>query len=151
MAENDQENPETVSKVQFAVRTDNTDWKWQEGDFNEGNIWSIDIPIDDFNEDDNVVCHCYVKGRNGSNNGYPFSEIKINDITHFAIGDTNLDGFITIGDVTAIQRHLAELEVFTDEQLSLADTNGDDEINISDATHLQMYLAEYDGIVLGKQ
>ena len=50
-----------------------------------------------------------------------------------------------------IQKHLAELIHFTDEQLALADTNGDGEINISDATHLQKYLAEFDGIVLGKQ
>lgn len=68
-----------------------------------------------------------------------------------SIGDTNLDGQISIGDVTAIQRHLVELETFTEEQLAVADTNGDGEINIADATHLQMYLAEYDGIVLGKQ
>lgn len=67
------------------------------------------------------------------------------------IGDTNLDGKITIGDVTAIQRHLAELEVFTDEQLDLADTDGDGKVDINDATHLQKYLAEFDGIVLGKQ
>ena len=67
------------------------------------------------------------------------------------IGDTNLDGRITISDVTAIQRHLAELEIFTEEQLALADTNGDGEINIADATHVQKYLAEFDGIVLGKQ
>lgn len=66
------------------------------------------------------------------------------------IGDTNLDGHITISDVTSIQRHIAELEVFTDEQIALADTNGDGEINIADATHLQMYIAEYDGIVLEK-
>ena len=66
------------------------------------------------------------------------------------IGDTNLDGHITISDVTAIQRHLAELDIFTDGQLALADTNGDGEINITDATHLQKYLAEFDGIVLGK-
>ena len=66
------------------------------------------------------------------------------------VGDTNLDGHITISDVTAIQRHLAEMHIFTDEQLALADTNGDGEINITDATHLQMYLAEY-GVVLGKQ
>lgn len=62
----------------------------------------------------------------------------------FEIGDTNLDGRINIRDVTAIQRHLAELELFTEEQLALADTNGDGEIDIADATHLQMYLAEYD-------
>ena len=66
------------------------------------------------------------------------------------IGDANLDGNIDIRDVTAIQRHLVELEKFNDEQLALADTNSDGEINIADATHLQMYLAEYD-VVLGKQ
>lgn len=66
------------------------------------------------------------------------------------LGDTNLDGYITIRDVTAIQRHFAELSIFNDEQIALADTNGDGEININDATHLQKYLAEFDGIVLGK-
>lgn len=60
------------------------------------------------------------------------------------IGDTNLDGNIDIRDVTAIQRHLVELEPFNGEQLAVADTNADGEINIADATHLQMYLAEYD-------
>ena len=68
----------------------------------------------------------------------------------YQIGDTNLDGIVSINDVTEIQRHIAELELLTDEQLDLADTNGDGEINISDATHLQMYIAEYNGIVLGK-
>ena len=66
------------------------------------------------------------------------------------IGDTNLDGHITISDVTAIQRHLAELARFTDEQLALADTNGDGKVDVADATHLQKYLAGYKGIVLGK-
>ena len=76
--------------------------------------------------------------------------VLLAEITKYQIGDTNLDGQISIGDVTAIQRHLAELAVFNDEQLALADTNGDGKIDISDATHLQMYLAEYD-VVLGKQ
>lgn len=75
--------------------------------------------------------------------------IEYQDV-NYEIGDTNLDGHITISDVTAIQRHLAELDIFSDEQLALADTNGDGEINIGDATHLQKYLAEFDGIVLGK-
>lgn len=70
---------------------------------------------------------------------------------NYKVGDTNLDGIININDVTAIQRHIAKLEKFTDEQLALADTNGDGIINIIDATHLQKYLAEFDGIVLGKQ
>lgn len=70
--------------------------------------------------------------------------VSLTEKTSYQIGDTNLDGIISISDVTAIQRHLTELEVFTDEQLTLADTNGDGEIDISDATHLQKYLAEYD-------
>ncbi len=69
----------------------------------------------------------------------------------FQIGDTDGDGKITISDVTEIQRHLAELIHFTDDQLILADTNGDGKVDIGDATHLQKFLAEFDGIVLGKQ
>ena len=64
--------------------------------------------------------------------------------TSFEIGDTNCDGIISISDVTDIQRHLAELIQFNDEQLALADTDGNGVINIADATRLQMYLAEYD-------
>ena len=66
-------------------------------------------------------------------------------------GDANLDGRVDIRDVTAIQRHLAQLEPFSEEQHLPADTNGDGEINIVDATHLQKYLAEFEGVVLGKQ
>ena len=69
----------------------------------------------------------------------------------YKVGDTDLDGNITISDVTEIQRHLAELTHFTDEKLALADTDGDGKVDIGDATHLQKYLAEFDGIVLGKQ
>ena len=68
--------------------------------------------------------------------------------SNFSNGDTNLDGQIDISDVTAIQRHLAELAEFSNEQLALADVNSDGEVDITDATHLQMYLAEYD-VVLG--
>ena len=62
------------------------------------------------------------------------------------IGDANLDGRITISDVTAIQRHIAELDIFTDEQIALADTNCDGNVTIEDATILQRYLAEFDDI-----
>ena len=64
------------------------------------------------------------------------------------IGDVNLDGVISIRDVTAIQRHIADLETLSDLQLVAADTNGDGKVTIDDATYLQMYLAEYD-VVLG--
>ena len=83
--------------------------------------------------------------------GNVVAECEISVESKYSIGDTNLDGYISISDVTAIQRHLAEMIHFTDEQLALADTNGDNVINIMDATHLQKYLAEFDGIVLGRQ
>ena len=60
------------------------------------------------------------------------------------LGDANLDGIISIRDVTAIQRHVAEFAMFNDEQLAAADTNGDGVVTIDDATHLQRYLAEFD-------
>lgn len=60
------------------------------------------------------------------------------------------DGIVDVRDVTAIQRHLADLEIIPEQFLILADSNGDGYIDIDDATCLQMYLAEYD-IELGKQ
>ena len=77
-------------------------------------------------------------------------ELKINAV-QYQIGDTDLDGNITISDVTEIQKYLAESIILTNVQLSLADTNGDGVVDINDATHLQKYLAEFEGIVLGKQ
>lgn len=67
----------------------------------------------------------------------------------FISGDANMDGYVNITDVTAIQRYLAEFESFSDEQMDLADTNADGVVNVDDATLLQMYLAEYD-VVLGQ-
>ncbi len=76
--------------------------------------------------------------------------VSLSSFSKCKLADTDLDGSITISDVTAIQYYLAELTEFTDEQLALADTNGDGEVNISDATHLQMFLADFEGFVLGK-
>lgn len=76
--------------------------------------------------------------------------VSLSSFSKCKLADANLDGSITISDVTAIQYYLAELTEFTDEQLAVADTNGDGEVNISDATHLQMFLADFEGFVLGK-
>lgn len=71
-------------------------------------------------------------------------------VTPILIGDVNNDSIISISDVTAIQRHLAALNLFTDEQLTVSDADGDGKTDINDATYLQLYLAEFDNIVLGK-
>lgn len=60
------------------------------------------------------------------------------------VGDTNVDTYVNIKDVTQIQRHLAELELFNDYQLGLADVDRNGAVTIADATTLQGYLAEFD-------
>ena len=57
-------------------------------------------------------------------------------------GDADGDRNVDIRDVTAIQRHLAELESLNNNQIRAADVNGGG-LDISDATAIQMYLAEY--------
>lgn len=60
----------------------------------------------------------------------------------YLIGDVNLDGSITVSDVTLLQKKLSSLLVFNAVQERLADANGDGKINISDATAIQYYLAD---------
>lgn len=60
------------------------------------------------------------------------------------LGDANGDGIVNINDVTAIQRHLAELEALSEWQTKAADVNRDHTLLIEDATTLQMHIAEYD-------
>lgn len=67
----------------------------------------------------------------------------------YILGDVNEDGKVSVSDVTAIQRYLADVGTLTLSQMLAADVNGDGQVTIEDATHLQMYLAEYD-IELGK-
>ena len=61
-----------------------------------------------------------------------------------SLGDANGDGYVNINDVTAIQRHLSELEALQGICLLAADVNQNGTQEIDDATHLQTYLAEYD-------
>lgn len=60
----------------------------------------------------------------------------------FINGDVNLDGRLSIGDATEIQKELAEMVVFTDRQMRLADFNLDGEINITDVTKIQKVISK---------
>ena len=55
-----------------------------------------------------------------------------------------MDGTVSISDVTAIQRYIAEMHELSDIGFMNADANGDGKVDIADATHWQMHLAEYD-------
>ena len=60
----------------------------------------------------------------------------------FVLGDVNGDGIVSISDVTAIQRHLAQLEQIPEEKLNAAMVNDGKTLTISDATTIQKKLAE---------
>jgi hypothetical protein len=57
------------------------------------------------------------------------------------LGDADGDGAVTIADVTEIQKYLAQLADFDDEELLIADADGDGNVTVSDATELQKHLA----------
>lgn len=59
----------------------------------------------------------------------------------FETGDANMDGKVNINDATAVQRHLARIKTFNDEQLRLADVSGDKQVTIKDATLIQKVVA----------
>ena len=58
------------------------------------------------------------------------------------IGDTNLNGSITISDVTEIQMHCVNMITLTGDKATAADVNIDGIVNIKDATAIQCYLVD---------
>lgn len=58
------------------------------------------------------------------------------------MGDVDLDGEITIMDATAVQLHLAQLQMLSEESLKLADVDGSSDITIMDTTTIQLFLAQ---------
>lgn len=62
------------------------------------------------------------------------------DITKL-LGDVNSDGKISIDDVTDIQKYVANMLSFTEEQKLLADVDKDGKISIDDVTLIQKHLA----------
>lgn len=61
-------------------------------------------------------------------------------------GDVDGDGIVTIRDVTAIQRILAEIDSATEDKVIRAKVTGNDMLTINDATAIQMFLAEYNNL-----
>lgn len=57
------------------------------------------------------------------------------------VGDTDLDGDISIKDVTLVQKHVANIKTLVGTALKNADVNKDNKITIVDATTIQKQLA----------
>lgn len=60
----------------------------------------------------------------------------------FLFGDVDGDGDLTILDATAIQLHIARLEIIPEDKLACADADGDGELSIMDATQIQLFIAQ---------
>lgn len=72
-------------------------------------------------------------------------------LTTYNQGDVNLDSNVNIKDATLIQKHIANLSVIDDLQISLADVDGKLGVNIKDATHLQKWIAGVEDKLYGAE
>lgn len=75
-------------------------------------------------------------------NYIPNNPITPTEPSTIILGDVDGDGFVTIIDVTMIQRKLVQLPVYSFNEKA-ADIDGDG-LDITDATRIQRYLAEFD-------
>ena len=76
-----------------------------------------------------------------------FDRIMPNDVyklydERYILGEANGDGYVSIKDVTCIQRYLASLVDEEHIDLDAADINSNG-VDVTDATQIQRYLAEY--------
>lgn len=87
---------------------------------------------------DNMTIGCYY-------DSYACSFARENGYNYELIDGVMLgDGIISIGDVTAVQQHLAELTALEGIYLYALDINGDGKVEITDEAILQRYLAQYE-------
>lgn len=89
----------------------------------------------------NLVIYC-------TQDSYALQYARANAISYVItdanlIGDVDLDGYVTITDVTKIQMGLAGLTRLSDLQIRLADVSGDG-LDIADATQIQRFLAGFE-------
>lgn len=72
----------------------------------------------------------------------PASEPTTSPAEKVWIGDIDLDGRISINDVSFLQMFICEQTTFTGKQLVAADSNDDSIIDVIDATLIQIYLVD---------
>ena len=72
--------------------------------------------------------------------------VVVNIYDNYRIGDANIDGAVTIGDVTKIQRILAGLEEDEGGIVSRRCNVDGNKLSVTDATEIQRYLARYPNV-----
>lgn len=59
----------------------------------------------------------------------------------YDLGDVDMNLKVNVKDATAIQKHIADIAVLSEQALAFADANLDDNLNIKDATYIQKVVA----------
>lgn len=72
--------------------------------------------------------------------------VIVNIYDNYRIGDANIDGAVTIGDVTKIQRILVGLEEDDGGTVSRRCNVDGNKLSVTDATAIQRYLARYENV-----
>ena len=62
---------------------------------------------------------------------------------NYIYGDADLDGAVTVGDCTLVQKASVGLEEFSGLQKQIADVDGSGDITVLDASCIQRYIAGY--------
>ena len=155
-----------ISKVEFATWTDvngQDDIVWHQGNYSSGKATCRILTKDHNNTiSGRYLTHIYVWDNSGNaaavnQTDYPclsfdYDEALIKpteppttlptESSTIILGDVDGDGFVTIIDVTMIQRKLVQLPVYSfNEKAADIDSDG---LDITDATKIQRYLAEFD-------
>lgn len=82
--------------------------------------------------------------RSDSVKGEVASQLTASSVDSKLYGDVNVDGVITVADVTAVQKHIVSLDLIEESNSVIADVNKNDRVDVADATLIQKYIAKID-------
>ncbi|MEE0874122.1 MAG: leucine-rich repeat protein [Ruminococcus sp.] len=110
---------------------------------------TFDIPLEESYADENgYIAVRVIPTANDADDDNNFDLFAYFDPA-MVVGDANLDGKLTIDDVTMIQKHLAGYKQLQGKALKNCDTNKDGKVDISDATRIQLYLSQFTNVNMG--
>lgn len=123
-----------------------SNWEWITGEPIEYTNWNSEEPNNSKGFENYAEIISYSGKWNDVYNYANINSLKYGFICEYEqttiLGDVSSDGVISIADATTLQKYLANIVNFDDEQLAVADTNGDGSVSIADATQIQKYLAQ---------
>ena len=129
------------------VEPSNLTYRWYKS--TDGNTWTLISGANYYNyritDNENLgYIKCIVRPKNKTSI-FATSIISTEaDIPVIKYGDANLDGSISMIDVSLIQKYLANLITeLSAEQLRAADVDGDGQISVNDVALIQKYIAKY--------